>query len=269
MQTEVRSDEQAERRRQVVLEARGLSKSYGGVLASDNIDLKIYRGEIVAIVGDNGAGKSTLVGMLCGAVQPDHGELELNGEPVSFHSPADARERGVETVYQGLALSTVLDVAGNLYLGREIVRKVPFLPKWLSVLNRGEMARRAEERMKTLQVRLPGVSKHPVSLMSGGQRQTVAISRAAIWATDVVFMDEPTAALGVAQSQAVLELARRLAAQGLAVVLITHTLPYVMEYADRVVVVRRGHIAADLAPSATTPEELVALIMGFRREVAA
>jgi ABC-type sugar transport system ATPase subunit len=246
-----------------VLETRGLSKSFGAVVAVDSIDLEIYAGELLALIGDNGAGKSTLVKLLSGALRPDSGELILRGEKVSFSSPHEARMRGLETVYQDLALAQVLDVAGNLFLGRELVYRVPFLPRLLSPLNRRAMARRATERIQDLEIQLPAVSNHPVDRLSGGQRQAVAIARGAAWATEVLFMDEPTAALGGKQSTAVLTLARRLVTEGLAVVLITHTLPYVMEYADRIVVLRRGSKVADLPRAQATPEQLVSLIVGF------
>jgi fructose transport system ATP-binding protein len=251
--------------KQPVLEARGISKHYGAVMAVDAVDITINRGEVLAVVGDNGAGKSSLVSMLCGAARPDAGELLLKGEPVSFGSAHDARLAGLEIVYQDLALCPVLDVASNMYLGREPTYSIPLLSRWLSVIRRSEMVEEAERRIKELNVQVPSVSGHRVDMLSGGQRQGVAIARAAMWATEVLFMDEPTAALGVRQSEMVLNLARRLAANGLGVVIITHTLPYVMQYADRVVVLRKGRSVADRQVSETTPEELVALIVGFER----
>jgi ABC-type sugar transport system ATPase subunit len=232
-------------------------------VAADTIDLEINAGEVLALIGDNGAGKSTLVNMLSGALRPDAGELELRGEPVSFANPHEARMRGIEIVYQDLALSQVLDVAGNLFLGRELVYRSRFLPRSLCVLNRRAMANEATARLDGLGVNLPSVSRHLVDKLSGGQRQAVAIARGAAWATEVLFMDEPTAALGVKQSQAVLGVMKRLASQGLAIVLITHTLPYVMDYADRIVVLRRGKKVADLARQDATPELLVSLIVGL------
>ena len=247
----------------VVLQARGLSKAYGAVVAVDSVDLDIRAGEVLALIGDNGAGKSTMVKMLSGALRPDSGELHLRGEPVTLSSPHDARARGIEIVYQGLALSEVLDISGNVFLGRELVYRVPFLPRSVSVLNRRAMARRTTERLKGLEIELPAVTKHSVDRLSGGQRQSVAVARAAAFATEVLFLDEPTAALGVKQSTAVLTLARRLAAEGLGVVLITHTLPFVMEYTDRIVVLRRGRKVAELMTDEATPERLVSLIVGF------
>jgi fructose transport system ATP-binding protein len=246
-----------------VLVARGLSKSYGAVIAADSIDIEINAGEVLALIGDNGAGKSTLVNMLSGALQPDEGELFLRGEPVSFTNPHEARMRGVEIVYQDLALSQILDVAGNMFLGRELVYNIPFLPRSLSVLNRRAMAREAAARLDGLGIPLPAVSRRLVDKLSGGQRQAVAIARGAAWATQVLFMDEPTAALGVRQSHAVLDVMRRLAGEGLGIVLITHTMPYVMDYADRIVVLRRGCKVAEVDRADATPELLVSLIVGF------
>jgi ABC-type sugar transport system ATPase subunit len=245
-----------------VLEARGLCKRYGSVLAAQSIDLEIRPGELLALIGDNGAGKSTLINMLNGARRPDEGEIYHRGENITFESPLEARLRGIETVYQDLALAPRLDVAGNLYLGRELVYKLGFLPKNLSILNRRAMRRGAIERLRRLEITVADVSG-PLRHLSGGQRQAVAIARAAAWATDVLFMDEPTAALGVKQSHAVLTLARRLAEEGVAVVLITHTLPHVMEFADRVVVLRQGSKVADMPRAEATPEQLVSLIVGF------
>jgi simple sugar transport system ATP-binding protein len=245
----------------VILEARNLSKHYGGVAAADSIDLEIRHGEVLALIGDNGAGKSTLVKMLCGAVRPDSGEILHRGANVVFRSPHDARMRGIETVYQDLALVPFLDVVANVYLGRELLYRLPI---WsLSFLKRRAMAQGATERLRELQIDIPVVSGFPVANLSGGQRQAVAVVRAAAWATDVLFMDEPTAALGVRQSKAALRLARRLAETGVAVVLISHTLPYVMDFADRIVVLRHGRKVADLPRSEATPERLVALIVGF------
>ena len=246
-----------------VLEARGLSKRFGPVVATDDVDLDLAAGEFVAVIGDNGAGKSTLVKLLCGALQPDAGEILHRGETVRFQTPLDARLRGIETIYQDLALAPNLDVAGNLFMGREVVFHVPGLPKSLSLVNRRAMNRAAAQRLEELQVSVPSVSKIPVKLFSGGQRQAVAVARAASWATDVVFMDEPTAALGVRQTAAVLDVAKRLNERGLAVVLVTHNLPQVMEAAERIVVLRQGRKIADLRREEATEHLLVSLIVGF------
>ena len=244
-----------------ILEARGVSKHYGGVVALESIDLTIGRGELVALIGDNGAGKSTLVKVLCGAVRPDEGAILHRGTEVSFDRPLDARELGIETVHQDLALVPALDVAANLYLGRERVRRGRVGP--FGILDRRAMARGAADRLRDLGISLPAAHGQRVDKLSGGQRQAIAIARAATWAKDVLFMDEPTAALGVEQSKNVLELARRLVDEGTAVVLITHTLPHVMEVADRVLVLRHGRKVGDLPRSEATPEGLVSLIVGF------
>lgn len=250
---------------EVVLEGRGISKYYGTVVALESVDVEIKQGEVLAIVGDNGAGKSTLVKVLCGAVKPDKGEVVHRGEVVQFDSPHDARARGIETVWQDLALAANVDVAGNIYLGREILRG-KLGPRLLRVLNRKAMAEGAAERLQRLRVTtIPTVAGLPTDLLSGGQRQSVAVARAAAWATDVLFMDEPTAALGVKQSKAVLDLARRVARQGLGVVVITHALPHVMEVSDRIVVLRHGRMVANLMRTEATPERIVSLIVGFER----
>jgi simple sugar transport system ATP-binding protein len=244
-----------------ILEARQLSKRYGGVAALNSIDLEIRKGELLAVVGDNGAGKSTLLKVLCGATRPDDGEIFHRGERVVFKSPLDARRRGIETIYQDLALVPLLDVSANLYLGRELVYRVPI--PGLSILKRRAMIRGAVKRLRELEINIPVVSRVPTANLSGGQRQAVAIARAAAWASDVLFMDEPTTALGVRQAEVVITLARRLANSGIAVVLITHSLPQVMELADRIVVLRHGRKVADFPRSEATPERLVALIVGF------
>ena len=250
---------------EVVLEGRGISKYYGSVVALESVDVEIKRGEVLALVGDNGAGKSTLVKVLCGAVKADRGEVVHRGKEVHFDSPHDAREGGIETVWQDLALAADVDVAGNVYLGREITRG-KWGPRLLRVLNRKAMAEGAAQRLQALRVTtIPTVAGMPTVLLSGGQRQSVAVARAAAWATDVLFMDEPTAALGVKQSKAVLELARSAAEQDLAVVVITHALPHVMEIADRIVVLRHGHKVANLQRAEATPERIVSLIVGFER----
>jgi simple sugar transport system ATP-binding protein len=249
---------------EVILQAQGIEKHYGGVIALRGVDLEIRQGEVLALIGDNGAGKSTLVKSLCGAVQPDAGEILLRGRPIAFTSPLAARLHGIETVYQDLALAPFLDVAANLFLGRELVRRFPI--RRFGVLNRRAMAREAKDRLLDLEISVPAVSGIPTGRLSGGQRQAIAVARAAAWATEILFLDEPTAALGVKQSEAVLTIARRLAERGTGVVLITHTLPYVMEFADRVVVLRHGRKVADLPCRQATPEKLVSLIVGFNEE---
>jgi simple sugar transport system ATP-binding protein len=249
---------------EAVLEGKGLTKHYGPVVAAESVDFGVFPGEIVALVGDNGAGKSTLVKMLSGATPPDRGEIVHRGERVSFASPHDARARGIETIYQDLALAQNRDVAANLFLGREVLYGGILRP--FGLLNRRAMIRASDARLRELGIQLPFVAGLPVARLSGGQRQAVAVARAAAWATDVLFMDEPTAALGVKQSKAVLDLAQRIAERGVGVVLITHVMPHVMAVANRLVVLRHGRKVADLASRDVTTEELVALIVGFDPE---
>ena len=244
-----------------VLECSALHKHFGGVVAVNAVDLEVRRGEVLAIVGDNGAGKSTFIKMLCGALKPDGGEIVYDGETVKFDGPLDARLRGIETVFQELALIPTMDVAQNLFLGREIVRRPAGLP--IGFLRRRRMIRQATEHLGVLGVSVPATHGLAVDRLSGGQRQGIAIARALTWASGVLIMDEPTAALGVRQSEAVLKLARRAAEHGCAVILITHTLPYVMRFADRIVVFRRGEKVGDLAVSDASPDQLVSLIVGL------
>jgi simple sugar transport system ATP-binding protein len=239
-----------------LLEARGLVKRYGHVQALDGASFTAYRGEVVALIGDNGAGKSTLVKVLSGAIRPDGGEILVDGEPVTLSSPLDARGYGIETVYQDLALAPDLDPAANLYLGRELYRI-----KALRVLNRGEMRRRAETAFAALGIQLQDIAA-PVGTLSGGQRQSVAVARAVAFASKLIFMDEPTAALGVVQRQRVLDTIRRVRDQGVTVVLISHNMPEVLAVADRVEVLRLGRLVATYTASATSIEELVGAMTG-------
>lgn len=248
----------------VILECRKLYKHFGGVVAVNEVDLEVRRGELLAIIGDNGAGKSTLIKMLCGAIQPDAGEVIYEGEQMSFEGPLDARLRGIETVYQDLALIPTMDVAQNLFLGREIVTRPARLP--IPFLKRRTMIKQTTDHLADLGVSVPAANGISVDRLSGGQRQGIAIARALTWASGVLIMDEPTAALGVKQSEAVLTLARRVADHGNAVILISHTLPYVMNFADRIVVLRHGQKVGDLPRSEATPEGLVALIVGLESQ---
>ena len=245
--------------RRVVLEGRGLRKSYGPITAVDGVDLAVRAGEITAIVGDNGAGKSTLVKMLAGAVVPDEGRILVEGRPVALRDPHDAREQGIETIFQDLALAPNRDVVANLFLGRELL--LPGVLGVLGVLDQAGMRRRAAEQVRSLGIDIPRLSGLPIGRMSGGQRQSVAVARAAHWARTAMLMDEPTAALGVRESRKVLALARHVADEGLAVVLISHILPHVMELADRVIVMRHGSKVAELTEDITS-DRLVALIVG-------
>ena len=242
-----------------LLEARGIHKSFGRVRALRGADFDVYRGEVVALVGDNGAGKSTLIKVLSGIHAADAGEIRFEDEPVSVPSPEAARELGIETVYQDLALAPDLDPAANLYLGREILRPGPL--GWLGILDKGAMRRRTSEAFASLGVGLQSTDV-PVATLSGGQRQGVAVSRAVTWASKVVIMDEPTAALGVVQTRKVLELIRRVRDSGLSVVLISHNMPEVFEVADRIEVLRLGERVASFRAAEVSMEDVVAAMTG-------
>ena len=238
-----------------------MTKHYGPIHAVDDVSLTVGQAEIVAVVGDNGAGKSTLAKMLSGAVHPDAGEILVNGEAVQFHGPGDARAAGIETIYQDLALLPNLDVITNLYLGREQRRTgVGGLAR---VLDRRAMREDAKRHLGDLRINIPRITGTAVEAMSGGQRQSVAIARAVMWASKLLIMDEPTAALGVAQSAAVLDLVRRVRERGTSVVIISHILPHVLELADRIVVIRHGRRVADLPADGVTQDRLIALIVGY------
>jgi simple sugar transport system ATP-binding protein len=242
-----------------LLAARGISKRYGRVNALRGVDFEVRAGEVVALIGDNGAGKSTLVRILSGAAMPDGGEILLDGEPVRFDSPISAQRLGIETVYQDLALAADLDPAANLFLGRELLRPAPL--SWLGVLDRGRMRRRAVEIFAELGVGLPDQTAR-LGTMSGGQRQSVAVARAVSWASKVVFMDEPTAALGVVQTRRVLDLIRRVRDRGVSVVLISHNMPEVMAVSDRVEVLRLGSRVARFDTADVDVEQLVGAMTG-------
>jgi simple sugar transport system ATP-binding protein len=233
-----------------------VSKRYGHVRALDGANFDVYPGEVVALIGDNGAGKSTLVKILSGAIKPDSGEILVEGKAVSLSSPLDARRYGIETVYQDLALAPDLDAAANLHLGREI-----YLIPFLRVLHRSEMRRRAVRAFADLGIELPDVSA-PVGALSGGQRQSVAVARAVAYASKVIFMDEPTAALGVVQRGRVLDNIRRVRDRGVSVVLISHNMPEVLAVADRIEVLRLGRRVARYAAADTSVEQLVGAMTG-------
>jgi simple sugar transport system ATP-binding protein len=239
-----------------LLEARGVTRRFGHVQALRGAAFTAHEGEVVALIGDNGAGKSTLVKALAGALRPDSGEILLQGRPVHLTDPVAAQRLGIETVYQDLALAHDLDAAANLFLGRELTR-FPFL----NVLDKAAMRRRAVEAFDELGIRLPDMSA-PVRQLSGGQRQCVAVARAVAWASRVVFMDEPTAALGVVQRKQVLDLVRRVRDRGVTVVLISHNMPEVLAVADRVEVLRLGRRVARFTAADTSVEELVSAMTG-------
>ncbi len=248
----------ADRGPQIAYEARGLTKRFGHIEACTDIGLAMQPGEITAIVGDNGAGKSTLVKMLTGAMRPDDGEILLDGQPVQFRDPLDARLRGVEVVYQELALAPNLDVTANVFLGREVVKEGSRI---LRRLDKKAMSISARKEVASLNINLPSVTGVVVGAMSGGQRQCVAIARAAYWAKSVIIMDEPTAALGLRESQAVLDLIKAIRDRGLAVGLISHSLPHVAELADHVVVLRHGRKVADIRHEKLSVARLMQLIV--------
>jgi simple sugar transport system ATP-binding protein len=242
-----------------LLEARGIVKSFGRVRALRGADFTVNAGEVVALIGDNGAGKSTLVKTPSGVHAPDAGEIRFEGHPVTLHNPTEARELGIETVYQDLALAPDLESSANLFLGREEVR--PGLLGKLGFLDNGAMRKRTREAFSTLGVGVQDVEA-PVANFSGGQRQGVAVARAVTWASKVVFMDEPTAALGVVQTAKVLELIGRVRDTGLSVVLISHNMPDVLAVSDRVEVLRLGERVARFKTSEVTMETLVGAMTG-------
>jgi ABC-type sugar transport system, ATPase component len=246
-----------------VLSARGLVKRYGHITALDGADFDLLPGEVLAVVGDNGAGKSTLIKALTGAIQPDAGEILLDGRPVRFRSPIDARRAGIETVYQDLAVAPALDIAENLFLGRE-VRRRGLLGTVFRMLDKKGMREQASRHMGELRIGLRSLTQ-AVETLSGGQRQGVAVARAAAWARHVVIMDEPTAALGVKESGQVLDLIRRVRDRGLPVVLISHNMPQVFEIADRIHVQRLGRRVAVVDPREREMSEVVAIMTGALR----
>ncbi|MCW2887148.1 MAG: fructose transport system ATP-binding protein [Streptosporangiaceae bacterium] len=246
-----------------VLSARGLVKRYGQVTALDGADFDLLPGEVLAVIGDNGAGKSSLIKALAGALQPDQGEIRLDGEVVHFRSPIDARRKGIETVYQDLAVAPALDIAGNLFLGREL-RRPGVLGHVFRLLDKPRMRAEAARHMDELKIGLRSLTQR-VETLSGGQRQGVAVARAAAWAQHVVIMDEPTAALGVKESGQVLDLIRRVRDRGLPVVLISHNMPQVFEIADRIHVQRLGRRAAVVDPADYSMSDVVAIMTGAIR----
>jgi len=236
-----------------LLELHGISKSFGSVQALTEVDFEVRPGEVMALVGDNGAGKSTLIKCVAGIHAADSGQVIFDGNEVNIHGPKDAAKLGIEVVYQDLALCDNLDVVQNMYLGREA-------HDFLQRLKEPVMEAKTAETMKSLAVTTIRSIRQPVATLSGGQRQSVAVARAVMWNSRLVILDEPTAALGVAQTQQVLELVRRLADQGLAVVLISHNLHDVFEVGDRITVLRLGRSIAVYERTATTQQEVVQAI---------
>lgn len=246
---------------QPLLQAKGIVKSFGAVQALRGVNIEAAVGEVTALLGDNGAGKSTLIKCIAGTYVPDGGQILLNGQPQHFHTPIDATRAGIETVYQDLSLCDNLDVVANLFLGREIAHtRVPGL---LRSLSEEEMEQRAKEALSVLRINIPSV-RNLVAQLSGGQRQSIAVAKAVLWSPQVVILDEPTAALGVAQTRQVLDLVLRLRERGLAVIVITHNMQNVFEVADKAVVMRLGRRVANFTIKDVTPDDVVAAITGAR-----
>ena len=246
-----------------VLVAKKLSKKYGKVVALDNADLELYPGEVLGVIGDNGAGKSTLIKALCGAVIQDSGEIQLDGNKVSFTSPIEARKLGIETVYQNLALSPALSITDNMFLGREI-RQKGLMGKFFKFLDQKAMAEEARKRLSDLGLLTIQNINQLVETLSGGQRQGVAVARATSFGTKVVIMDEPTAALGVKESRRVLELIGEVRARGIPIILISHNMPHVFEVADRIHIHRLGTRLCVIDPKKYEMSDAVAFMTGAK-----
>jgi fructose transport system ATP-binding protein len=246
-----------------LLTTRGLVKRYGRVTALDQADFDLYPNEILAVIGDNGAGKSTLIKAICGAVTPDEGEIRMNGEVLHFKSPLDARKAGIETVYQNLALSPALSISDNMFMGREI-RDPGFLGKWFKLLDRKAMEKFAREKLSELGLMTIQNISQPVETLSGGQRQGVAVARAAAFGSKIVILDEPTAALGVKESRRVLELILDVKKRGLPIVLISHNMPHVFEVADRIHIHRLGKRLCVINPKDFSMSDAVAFMTGAK-----
>jgi len=240
-----------------ILEVRDISKRFGGVHALEKVSLNLYAGEVLALAGDNGAGKSTLIKTISGVHKPDEGIISYDGQPVTFENPQQARDHGIETIYQDLALADNLDAGANVFLGREVMKRVLGLP----AVDRRKMRTEAAETLKVLDIRIDRLDL-PLRLMSGGQRQAVAIGRAIHWKAKVLIMDEPTAALGVPEQRKVKALVRSLKQSGVGVIFISHNLVDIFEVCDRIVVLRRGIVAGERSISNTTPDEIVRLMVG-------
>jgi fructose transport system ATP-binding protein len=246
-----------------LLTARGLVKRYGRVTALDNADFDLYPGEVLGVIGDNGAGKSTLIKAICGAVMADEGEIKLEGKTLNFKSPIEARDAGIETVYQNLALSPALSIADNMFLGREI-RKPGILGSLFRMLDRSTMEKRSRDKLTELGLMTIQNIGQAVETLSGGQRQGVAVARAAAFGSKVIIMDEPTAALGVKESRRVLELILDVKRRGLPIVLISHNMPHVFEVADRIHIHRLGRRLCVIDPKKYTMSDAVAFMTGAK-----
>ncbi len=246
-----------------ILKGRNLVKRYGKVTALDNCDFDLYPGEILAVIGDNGAGKSTLIKAVSGAVVPDEGEVWLEGKKIHFTSPIEAREHGIETVYQTLAMSPALSIADNMFMGREI-RKPGFMGSVLRKLDRPAMEKFARDKLTELGLMTIQNINQAVETLSGGQRQGVAVARAAAFGSKVIILDEPTAALGVKESRKVLELIQDVKSRGIPIILISHNMPHVFEVADRIHVHRLGRRLTVIDPKEYSMSDAVALMTGAK-----
>ncbi len=249
--------------REPLLTARGLVKRYGRVTALDEADFDLYPGEILAVIGDNGAGKSSLIKAISGAAAPDEGEIRLEGKPINFRSPMEAREAGIETVYQNLALSPALSIADNMFLGREIRKEGP-LGTYLRLLDHKKMEKIARDKLTELGLMTIQNINQAVETLSGGQRQGVAVARAAAFGSKLIIMDEPTAALGVKESRRVLELILDVRSRGMPIVLISHNMPHVFEVADRIHIHRLGKRLCVINPKDYTMSDAVAFMTGAK-----
>ncbi|MFD0981906.1 ATP-binding cassette domain-containing protein [Tropicimonas aquimaris] len=246
-----------------IVQGRNIVKRYGHVTAIDHSDFELRQGEILAVIGDNGAGKSSIVKAICGAVTPDEGEILIEGKPVRFTSPIEAREMGIEIVYQTLALSPALSIADNMFMGREI-RKEGWMGKWFHMLDKKKMEDFARDKLTELGLMTVQSISQPVETLSGGQRQGVAVARAAAFATKFIIMDEPTAALGVKESRRVLELIQDVKARGIPIILISHNMPHVFEVADRIHIHRLGKRLCTIDPKDYTMSDAVAFMTGAK-----
>jgi simple sugar transport system ATP-binding protein len=241
-----------------VLETRNITKRFGGLTAVDQVSVGVEPGEVLALLGDNGAGKSTLIKLISGVHKPDEGEVFIGGSSIRLESPMDALAAGVETIYQDLALAENLNVSSNIFLGREKMKKAF---GWIPVLDHAAMMAESQTVLDRLDIHIPSL-KSTIRTLSGGQRQAVAISRSIYWKAKVLIMDEPTAALGIAEQRKVLDLVKSLKSQGIAIILISHQMYDVFEVADRIAVMRRGQLVGERKVANTTPDEVVSLIVG-------
>jgi ABC-type sugar transport system ATPase subunit len=244
---------------ETMLKAINLTKRFGGLVAVDNVSLEVNKGEVVGLLGDNGAGKSTLIKMISGVYQPDDGQIFFNNQEVTFSNPKEARDLGLETIYQDLALAENLDVGSNIFLGREVKR--PYLGGLIHTLDRTKMREESAGILSRLDIRIPSLTQQ-IRNLSGGQRQAVAIARTIYWNAKMVIMDEPTAALGVPEQRKVLTLVRTLSDQGVPVIILRHNMQDIFAGADRIVGLRRGKKGGELLAKQTTPDEVVSLMVG-------